>query len=162
MTLEDMFSLKGRVALVTGGPGHANAVSALYTASMSESPVVLLSGHAPLAQLGKGAFQEMRQADMAAPVTKASWTCSSADALAGDLHRAIAIARAGRPGPVHLEVPLDLMGAPCPPLPPPAVPVSFVDASSRRSYFDGISLAGRQRVRVTPAWRRSGANRRGR
>jgi len=40
------------VALVTGGPGHANAVSALYTAQMSESPVVLLSGHAPLGQAG--------------------------------------------------------------------------------------------------------------
>ncbi|HNY48458.1 MAG TPA: thiamine pyrophosphate-binding protein, partial [Casimicrobium sp.] len=55
------------VALVTGGPGHANAVSALYTAQMAESPVVLLSGHAPNNQLGMGAFQEMRQADLAAP-----------------------------------------------------------------------------------------------
>ena len=55
------------VAMVTGGPGHANAVSALYTAAMAESPVVLLSGHAPLSQLGRGAFQEMRQADIAAP-----------------------------------------------------------------------------------------------
>ena len=51
------------VALVTGGPGHANAVSALYTAQMSESPVLLLSGHAPNEQLGMGSFQEMRQAD---------------------------------------------------------------------------------------------------
>src|SRR5690606_36911018 len=49
------------VALVTGGPGHANAVSALYTAYMSESPMVLLSGHAPLSQAGWGAFQEMDQ-----------------------------------------------------------------------------------------------------
>src|SRR5689334_25131891 len=40
------------IALVTGGPGHANAVGALYTAAMAESPVLLLSGHAPLAQLG--------------------------------------------------------------------------------------------------------------
>ena len=63
------------IALVTGGPGHANAVSALYTAAMAESPVVLLSGHAPLGQLGKGAFQEMHQADIAAPLTKASWVC---------------------------------------------------------------------------------------
>src|SRR5512132_3131239 len=52
------------IALVTGGPGHANAVSALYTALAAESPLVLLSGHAPLAELGKGAFQEMRQAEM--------------------------------------------------------------------------------------------------
>ena len=70
--------LSGKVgiAMVTGGPGHANAVSALYTAAMAEAPVVLLSGHAPLNQLGKGAFQEMSQADIAAPLCKASWTCA--------------------------------------------------------------------------------------
>jgi acetolactate synthase-1/2/3 large subunit len=71
------------VALVTGGPGHANAVGALYTAHAAESPLVLLSGHAPLDELGRGAFQELRQADLAAPVAKASWTASSATALAG-------------------------------------------------------------------------------
>ena len=73
------------VALVTGGPGHANAVSALFTARLAESPVLFLSGHAPTRELGMGAFQEMRQADLAAPVTKAAWTCGSADALAGDV-----------------------------------------------------------------------------
>src|ERR1700750_3052376 len=46
------------IALVTGGAGHANAVGALCTASASESPVVLLSGHAGLHQLGLGAFQD--------------------------------------------------------------------------------------------------------
>src|SRR5687767_15654486 len=61
------------VALVTGGPGHANAVSALYTALEAESPVLLISGHAARGELGKGAFQEMRQAELAGPVTKASW-----------------------------------------------------------------------------------------
>ena len=45
------------VALVTGGPGHANAVAALYTALAAESPVLLISGHAPLEEMGKGAFQ---------------------------------------------------------------------------------------------------------
>src|SRR5882757_8829677 len=53
------------VALVTGGPGHANAVSALYTATLAESPVVLLSGHAPHGELGLGAFQEMAQVAIA-------------------------------------------------------------------------------------------------
>jgi predicted amidophosphoribosyltransferase len=66
------------IALVTGGPGHANAIGALYTALSSDSPLVFLSGHAPLNQLGTDAFQEMRQADMAAPVVKASWTAQSA------------------------------------------------------------------------------------
>ncbi len=99
------------IALVTGGPGHANAISALYTAQMAESPVVLLSGHAPLSQRGKGAFQEMRQADLAAPVCKDSWTCMSADVLADDMARAIRVARSGRPGPVHLSLPTDVLAA---------------------------------------------------
>ncbi|CAM5796084.1 thiamine pyrophosphate-binding protein [Rhizobacter fulvus] len=97
------------IALVTGGPGHANAVSALYTAQMAEAPVVLLSGHAPNDQLGQGAFQEMRQAEMAAPVVKAAWTCASADAVAGDIAKAIRLARSGRPGPVHLSLPTDVL-----------------------------------------------------
>ena len=97
------------IALVTGGPGHANAVSALYTALAAESPLVLLSGHAPLDELGKGAFQEMAQAEMAAPAAKAAWTVRSAATLGEDLARAMRLARAGRPGPVHLSLPSDLL-----------------------------------------------------
>src|SRR5450755_2211426 len=77
------------VALVTGGPGHANAISALYTASMAESPVVLMSGHAPWRELGLGAFQEMAQGDIAAPLTKASWTNESAGRMAFDVASAL-------------------------------------------------------------------------
>lgn len=99
------------IALVTGGPGHANAVSALYTAGMAESPVVLLSGHAPLGQLGKGAFQEMRQTDIAAPLTKASWACQKTEDIGKDIAKAIQIAKSGRPGPVHLSLPTDVLEA---------------------------------------------------
>jgi len=99
------------VALVTGGPGHANAVGALYTALAAESPLVLLSGHAPLEELGKGAFQEMRQAEMAAPVAKASWTVRSRGTLASDVAHALRIAASGVPGPVHLSLPSDLLEA---------------------------------------------------
>ncbi|MBU3589783.1 thiamine pyrophosphate-binding protein [Polynucleobacter sp. 80A-SIGWE] len=102
------------IALVTGGPGHANAVSALYTASMAESPVVLVSGHAPLNQLGKGAFQEMAQADIAAPLTKASWTCQKVEDIAIDTAKAIRIAKSGRPGPTHLSLPSDILEAASP------------------------------------------------
>jgi acetolactate synthase-1/2/3 large subunit len=97
------------VALVTGGPGHANAVSALYTAYMSESPVVLLSGHAPLAQSGWGAFQEMDQVAMAQPVVKAAWAAGGADTIASDFAKACNIALSGRPGPVHLSLPTDVL-----------------------------------------------------
>ncbi|MEY2662674.1 MAG: hypothetical protein RIQ35_991, partial [Pseudomonadota bacterium] len=97
------------IAMVTGGPGHANAVSALYTAGMAESPVVLLSGHAPINQLGMGAFQEMAQADIAAPLTKASWVCKSVSELPGDFAKAVSIAKSGRPGPVHISLPSDVL-----------------------------------------------------
>jgi len=97
------------IALVTGGPGHANAVGALYTAAMAESPLVLLSGHAPNGQLGTGAFQEMRQAEIAAPLTRLAFTSASADDIARDLGRAIRTARSGRSGPVHLSLPTDCL-----------------------------------------------------
>src|ERR1043166_6966000 len=96
------------VAMVTGGPGHANAVGALFTARGAESPVVLLSGHAATWELGRGGFQELRQADMAAPVAKASWTSASAANLGRDLGEAGRIAASGRPGPRHLSLPSDL------------------------------------------------------
>src|SRR6202165_2661532 len=73
------------IALVTGGPGHANAVGALFTALAAESRMVLLSGHAATWELGRGGFQELDQASMAAPVTKASWMARSTAGLAEDV-----------------------------------------------------------------------------
>lgn len=97
------------IAMVTGGPGHANAVGALYTALMAESPMVLLSGHAATWELGRGGFQEIRQAEMAAPVCKASWMARSAADLGRDLAEAMKIASTGRRGPVHLSLPSDVL-----------------------------------------------------
>src|SRR5882724_11256940 len=99
------------IAMVTGGPGHANAVGALFTALGAESPMVLLSGHAATWELGRGGFQEIRQADMAAPVAKASWTSSATGTLGRDIGEAMRIATSGRHGPVHLSLPSDLLDA---------------------------------------------------
>jgi acetolactate synthase-1/2/3 large subunit len=100
---------KPGIALVTGGPGHTNAVSALYTALAAESPLILLSGHVGRNEVGRGAFQELRQADFAAPVTKAAWTVESAASLGHDIAKAARIATSARPGPVHLSLPFDLL-----------------------------------------------------
>lgn len=116
------------VALFTGGPGHANAVGALYTALASESPVVMLSGHAPLNELGKGSFQEMRQAELALPVCKQSWTTQQAEALGDDIARAFRVATVGRPGPVHMSLPFDLLEATVDAV-PPAAEASLAPAS---------------------------------
>ena len=97
------------IAMVTGGPGHANAVGALFTALSAESPMVLISGHAATWELGRGGFQEIDQAAMAAPVAKASWMARSADRLGEDVAEALRIAASGRPGPVHLSLPSDLL-----------------------------------------------------
>src|SRR4029450_9204367 len=96
------------------------------TALASESPLVLISGHAPLEELGKGAFQEMRQAALAAPVTKASWVAQSADTLAADIGRAWREAKSGTPGPVHLSIPNDVLDATTD-APVPAVPDFMVN-----------------------------------
>ena len=125
------------VALVTAGPGHLNAVSALYTALMSESPMVLLSGHAPRAQRGRGAFQEIDQVGAARPVVKAAWVAESAEGLGDDIARAFAVASSGRPGPVHVSLPGDLLeaavpGTPAAPHPMRLDTARLPDAAIRR------------------------------
>ena len=83
------------IAMVTGGPGHANAAAALMTALGQESPLVLLSGHTETTQLGRGGFQELRQAEMAAPAAKASWTATATATLGAEVAKAIRIAAPG-------------------------------------------------------------------
>ena len=105
---------KPGIAWVTGGPGHANAVGALFTAQGQESPMVLLSGHTETDQLGRGGFQELNQVEMAAPVTKASWMATNTATVGMDVAKAIRIAASGRPGPVHLSLPSDVLDATVP------------------------------------------------
>src|SRR5687768_2116905 len=146
------------IALVTGGPGHANAVSALYTALASESPLVLVSGHAPLDELGKGAFQEMRQAEMAAPVTKASWTAQSANTLGADIVRAWLEAKAGTPGPVHLSIPNDVLDAAADAALPTASDFD-VKAKPQSLSLDALASAKRPLIIAGPAMMRKGLQR---
>ena len=108
--------LTGRpgIAWVTGGPGHANAVGALFTALGQETPMVLLSGHTETDQLGRGGFQELRQVDMAAPVCKAAWMATDTATVGMEVAKALRLATSGRPGPVHLSLPSDVLDATVP------------------------------------------------
>ncbi|MDD9904380.1 MAG: thiamine pyrophosphate-binding protein [Rhodospirillaceae bacterium] len=99
------------IAMITAAPGFANGLSPLFSARAAESPVVLLSGDSPVAQDGLGAFQELSQADIAAPLTKAAFRSASTEGVGHDIAKAIRIARSGRPGPVHLALPFDLLNA---------------------------------------------------
>lgn len=111
------------VALVTAGPGMLNAISALYGARMADSPVVLMAGASPRAQRGKGAFQEVDQVAAARPVVKAAWSIEDPARAGDEVARALALAASGRPGPVYLSLPGDVLetdaaeaGAPAPAL----------------------------------------------
>ncbi|HEU5193788.1 MAG TPA: thiamine pyrophosphate-binding protein [Methylomirabilota bacterium] len=102
------------VALVTAGPGMLNAVSSLYAARMAESPLVLMAGASPRTQRGKGAFQEVDQVAAARPVVKAAWSLEDPARVGDDVSRALAIAASGRPGPVYLSLPNDVMDGEAP------------------------------------------------
>ena len=143
------------VALVTAGPGFANALSAMFSAMTSETPVLLLSGDSPLAQDGRGAFHELDQTAMAAPVTKASVRVKSAHTLGEDLAWAISLARSGRPGPVHVALPADVLmaetNAPAPPAEAFARRPNLPRESDVEALADALSQAERPLILSGPA-----------
>ena len=97
------------VALVTAGPGLLNAVSALYSAARSETPILLISGDAGLGMDGRGGFQELDQCAITAPITKHSARPLNAAAILSDLDHCISTALSGTPGPTHLALAFDLL-----------------------------------------------------
>ncbi len=97
------------IALVTAGPGFGNALGALYSASMSEAPVVLISGDSPVSQDGLGAFQQLDQIAAASPFVKISIRLSAGEDPARVFARAARCAQDGVPGPVHIALPFDVV-----------------------------------------------------
>jgi acetolactate synthase-1/2/3 large subunit len=96
------------VAMFTGGPGFANAISGLPAIYTSESPVIFVAGAAELPEKGMATFQEIDQVSMAAPVTKGSWLIHDRKRIPEFVATAFRTAMSGRPGPVHLTLPIDL------------------------------------------------------
>lgn len=97
------------VALLTAAPGLTNGLSPLFSARSAESPVLLLSGDSPVGADGMGAFQELAQTQITAPLVKASLRPRLAAELDKDVSAAITVALSGRPGPVHVALPFDLL-----------------------------------------------------
>ncbi|MEK9800306.1 MAG: thiamine pyrophosphate-binding protein, partial [Alphaproteobacteria bacterium] len=97
------------VAMVTAGAGLCNAIAPLFTASQSQTPVLLLSGDSEASLDNKGSFQEMDQVQITRAVTKyAQRLCKTSD-LAESTFAAIAAARTGMPGPAHLALAADVL-----------------------------------------------------
>ncbi len=100
------------VVLVTSGPGATNAVTGLVDALMDSIPVVCLTGQVPTHMIGNDAFQEADTTGITRPATKHNYLVKRAGDLARTVHEAFYVARSGRPGPVVVDLPKDIMVGP--------------------------------------------------
>jgi len=99
------------VVLVTSGPGATNSVTGLTDALMDSVPVVCLTGQVPTHLIGNDAFQEADTTGITRPCTKHNFLVKDLADLAKVMHEAFYIARSGRPGPVVVDLPKDILQA---------------------------------------------------
>src|SRR5436305_9584641 len=142
------------VVLVTSGPGATNAVTGLTDALMDSVPIVCLTGQVPTHLIGNDAFQEAATTRITRPCTKHNYLEKDVNDLARILHEAFYVAKSGRPGPVVVDLPKDVlfaMGAYTAPkqvqhksyrpqlLPEPArvAEAAALIAGAKRPLFDG-------------------------
>jgi len=97
------------VALLTSGPGATNGVTAIATAYMDSIPLVILTGQVPTPLIGNDAFQEVDIVGITRPCTKHNYLVKDAKDLVPTLREAFHIARTGRPGPVLVDLPKDVV-----------------------------------------------------
>ncbi|MBW2002167.1 MAG: biosynthetic-type acetolactate synthase large subunit [Deltaproteobacteria bacterium] len=97
------------VCLVTSGPGATNTVTGLASAYMDSIPLVVLTGQVPTSLIGNDAFQEVDIVGITRPCTKHNYLVKSIEDLAKVVKEAFYIARSGRPGPVLVDLPKDII-----------------------------------------------------
>lgn len=97
------------VAAVTAGPGVTNTITAIKNAQMAESPVLLFGGATATVLRGRGSLQDIDQLSILSPITKWATRVSTLKSLGPTVERAMDLALEGVPGPVFIEVPIDLL-----------------------------------------------------
>lgn len=102
------------VCIATSGPGATNLVTGLGTAFMDSIPVVAFTGQVDTGLLGRDSFQEIDIMDVTMPVTKHNYKVKEPKALAATVREAFRLARHGRPGPVLVDIPRDILLNPAP------------------------------------------------
>jgi acetolactate synthase-1/2/3 large subunit len=160
------------VAMATSGPGAINLLTGIGSCYFDSSPAVFITGQVnrweqrgdrAIRQLG---FQETDIVSMAKPITKASWQVQDASELPGLLGRAFDLAVAGRPGPVLLDIPMDIQNTNIDvsdpvqfnsPETPPAMITSSIDSSLWLQLRQALELSQRPLVLVGAGIRAGGA-----
>jgi len=102
------------VCLVTSGPGATNTVTGIATAYMDSIPLVVFTGQVPTHLIGNDAFQEVDIVGISRPCTKHNYLVKRTSDLAQVIREAFYIARSGRPGPVLVDLPKDVMNTKAP------------------------------------------------
>jgi len=105
---------KTGVVIATSGPGATNLVTGLATAMMDSVPLVAITGQVRTGLIGNDAFQEADTTGITRPVTKHNVIVKDPNELARTIREAFYIAQAGRPGPVLIDIPVDMQLAECP------------------------------------------------
>ncbi|MDD2190236.1 MAG: biosynthetic-type acetolactate synthase large subunit [Eubacteriales bacterium] len=100
---------KTGVCFATSGPGATNTVTGIATAYIDSIPLVVITGQVPISSIGKDSFQEVDIVGITLPITKHSFFCRTVEDLAPNIRKAFQIAKSGRPGPVLVDVPKNLM-----------------------------------------------------
>ncbi|VEC00838.1 Acetolactate synthase isozyme 3 large subunit [Cedecea lapagei] len=116
------------VVLVTSGPGATNAITGIATAYMDSIPMVVLSGQVATSLIGYDAFQECDMVGISRPVVKHSFLVKQVEDIPGIIKKAFWLASSGRPGPVVVDLPKDIMS------PLNKLPYAWPDTVSMRSY----------------------------
>lgn len=116
------------VVLVTSGPGATNAITGIATAYMDSIPLVILSGQVASSLIGYDAFQECDMVGISRPVVKHSFLVKSTEEIPTVLKKAFWLAASGRPGPVVIDLPKDILN------PANKLPYVYPDSVSMRSY----------------------------
>ncbi|MEM0359552.1 MAG: biosynthetic-type acetolactate synthase large subunit [Candidatus Hadarchaeales archaeon] len=96
------------VCMATSGPGACNLVTGILNAYMDSSPVIAITGQVSTSLLGTDAFQEADLLSIMLPITKHNFLVKNVKELVEAVRKAFVIAMAGRPGPVHIDIPRDV------------------------------------------------------
>ncbi|SON48127.1 acetolactate synthase 3 large subunit [Vibrio tapetis] len=119
---------KPGVVLVCSGPGATNTITGIATAYMDSIPMVVFSGNVPNNMIGNDAFQECDMVGVSRPVVKHSFLVKKAEDIPETIKKAFYIASSGRPGPVVIDVPKDVMS------PLNKLPYQYPESIKMRSY----------------------------
>ena len=134
---------KPGVVFATSGPGATNLLTGLATAYMDSIPLVAITGQVSREQIGKDVFQEADITGAAEPFTKHSYLCKDPGQIGRILKEAFYIAASGRPGPVLIDLPVDVQRA--------EIRFSYPESVSMRGYKPTYSGNGLQLRRVAEA-----------